>query len=123
MKSMKMAIVSILMACSMSAFAANGAFISNQYPLDDTTLSGSDRVNPKQVLYVDEVYPNINIKLVSGATKVWSFTNATAYWAVMDRFVTGARSSGYDFLYAQTGSQKRRVGYALIKWGERGKCH
>lgn len=117
MKLFKLVAVSLCLL-SASAFAQNGAFISNQYPLDNSTLNGSDRVNPKHVLYVDEVFPNINIALADGTTKIWSFPNATAYWAVMDRFVTGNRANGQDFIYAQTGSQKRRVGIAAIMtWG------
>lgn len=119
MKYIKLCIASLLLM-SMSAFAQNGKFISNQYPLDNSTLSGSDRVNPKHVLYVDEVFPNINIALADGTTKIWSFPNATAYWAVMDRFVTGNRAGGQDFIYAQelNDPKKRRVGIAAIMtWG------
>lgn len=117
-KTLLSAVLFLSLAAAGSAFAQNGAFISNQYPLDTSTLNGSDRVNPKEVLYVDEAYPNISIKLADGATKIWTLTNSTAYWAVLDRFVTGTRAGGQDFIYAQTGSQKRRVGIHKIQtWG------
>lgn len=118
MKYIKLCIASLLLM-SMSAFAQNGRFITDQpslYVLPD----GAKYVNPRgDLLLVDEnpAAKTIAFTYQDASTENWVFSSSADYNAVLDRFVTGARSQGNDFYYTNFygSNAHRRIPYTAVR--------
>lgn len=118
MKIIKLLLASLLLM-SMSAFAQNGRFITDQpslYALPD----GARYVNPRgDLLIVDESPSTKTIALTykDGSVENWVFATPSDYWAVLDKFVTGLRSQGNDFYYTNFygSNAHRRIPYTAVR--------
>ena len=118
MKIIKLLLASLLLM-SMSAFAQNGRFITDQ-PMPNASPDGARYVNPRgDLLLVDEnpSTKTIAITYKDGSVDNWTFGSSADYYTVLDRFVTGSRSQGNDFYYTNFygSNAHRRIPYTAVR--------
>ncbi|BBB65922.1 hypothetical protein UNDYM_1669 [Undibacterium sp. YM2] len=118
MKFFKLCIASVLLM-SMSAFAQNGKFVTDQPVYNNLTLAAAKSVNPANAGLIDAnpATKTISITYADGVTvENWVFGTSADFSAVFDNFATGTRTQGADWYWAPVygSNAQRKVSYKSI---------